>query len=325
MSAMSQEHTKPVAPVVQRAKRPSLWQPKQPVFWLFAVLLLPSAMFAALELGLSAKSASAAVAAITLCVAQVMLFVVILRAMPRFRRQSRSLCLAAFLWGLAIVPAVAILANSRASELYNAVGLGAFEASLSAPVNEDLLRLLGVLLVLSLAQLKPLTVMDGAIYGFIVGAGFEVVENLLYGLRSDDFMGTLSVGISRLVIGFGLHALWTTLAGAALAFCLMRRQQGLSGRWWALVPAIALPMLLHAGWDAPAFSIIGALKLVAFAGLYALSVGAFFFAVQWGRRSEFTWYVENGHSPKTIREFKQLPRAERRRLAKQAVAQTPPN
>ncbi|NLA65053.1 MAG: PrsW family intramembrane metalloprotease [Leucobacter sp.] len=296
MSAVRHEDVKSVSAGVNHSKRPALWQPKQPVFWLFAGLLVPSTLFMARQLGLGATSASAAGAAIILAVVQIILFVLIVRAMPRFNRQPRSLRLAALLWGLSIVSAIAIPAKTRAGDLYSAVGLSSFDASLSVPVNEDLLRLLGVLLVLSLAQTKPLTVMDGAIYGFIVGAGFEIIENLLYALRGADFGATISVGITRFMVGFGLHALWTTLAGAALAYCLMRRQQGISGRWWVLAPAIALPMLLHAGWDAPDFSIIGALKLVLFFVIYVLSVAAFFFAVRWGRRSEFAWYVENGNS-----------------------------
>lgn len=318
MSAVRQPETNAISAGAKRSKRPTLWQPKQPkqpVFWLFVVLLVTSAFFMARQLGLGATNASAAGAAIILAVVQMILFVLLVRAMPRFNRQPRSLRLAALLWGLTIVPAIAIIANTRAVDLYSAVGLSSFDASLSAPVNEDLLRLLGVLLVLSLAQTKPLTVMDGAIYGFIVGAGFEIIENLLFALRGADFDATISVGITRFMVGFGLHALWTTLAGAALAYCLMRRQQGISGRWWVLAPAIALPMLLHAGWDAPDFSIIGALKLVLFFVIYVLSVAAFFFAVRWGRRSEFAWYVENGHLPKTLLEFKRLPRSERRSLA----------
>ncbi|NLB46612.1 MAG: PrsW family intramembrane metalloprotease [Microbacteriaceae bacterium] len=324
MSAVRQPETNAISAGSKRSKRPTLWQPKQPVFWLFVVLLVPSALLIVLQVVLGAQSAAAVGAAILLALVQITLFVLVVRAMPRFRRQSRSLRVAALLWGLVIAPVVAINANTGTGDLYGSLGLNSLEASLSAPVNEDLVRLLGVLLVLSLAQTKPLTVMDGAIYGFIVGAGFEIIENLLYALRGDDFAATISVGITRLSVGFGLHALWTTVAGAALAYCLMRRQQGLPGRWWVLVPAIALPMLLHAGWDAPNFSIIEAFKLVSFFVLYALSVGAFLWAVRWGRRSEFAWYTEHGGSPKTLREFTRLPRSERRHLATAAVAGASP-
>lgn len=302
-------------------KRSAIWQPTQPVFWLFLVLLVVSAVYTCFELVMSASGLPAAGAAVLLVSAQTTLLVLIVRAMPRFKRQPASLRLTALLWGIFIVPAVAILANTSASEAIGVLGLGTFDASLSAPINEDLIRLMGVLLVLSLVRAKRLTVMDGAIYGFIVGAGFEVVENLLYALRSEDFMATISVGVTRLLVGFGLHALWTTLAGAGLAYCLSRRQSGQPARWWVLVPAVGVPMLLHAGWDSPEFSIISALKLPLLVVLYLLSVAAFLFAVRWGRRSEFCWFATTRGSTLNYEEFKRLPKAERRGIAAAAVAE----
>lgn len=308
----------PMTPV--RNRRPAIWQPRQPAFWLLLILIVAGAFLTVIELAFSASSLSAAAAAGVLIAIQATLLALIARAMPRFRRQSGSLRLAALLWGLAVVPAVAIIANSTANLSVEALGFASFSASLTAPINEDLLRILGVLIILSLAQTRRLTVMDGAVYGFIVGAGFELVENLLYALRGDDFLATLSVGFTRLFVGFGLHALWTTLAGAALAYCLSRRQLGASARWWVLVPAITIPMLLHAGWDAPDFSIFAIFKLLSLFGLYALSVASFFYGTRWGRRSEFGWYVEQGHEPTTLAEFTRLPRAERKRLAADAVS-----
>lgn len=265
---------------------PAIWQPSQPVFWLFAVLFFVAGVMMAIEIAVAASEPNSALAALLLVAVQTALLWLIARAMPRRRTQPLSLRLAAFAWGAVIAATVAAHANSSAKEPIDALGLGSFVASITAPVNEDLLRLLGVLLVLTLASARPLTVMDGALYGFLVGAGFEVIENFLYALHGDDFVSTVTTGIQRLLVGFGLHALWTTLAGAALAYCLSRRQAGLSARWWALVPAVLVPMLLHAAWDAPAFSIFAVLQLLSFAVLYLLSLAVFFFGVRWGRRSE---------------------------------------
>lgn len=315
MSAVRQD----AAQRVQHHGRLAVWQPGQPVFWLFLVLLVCSAALTSIELVASVTAPQSALAALLLVTVQAVLFVLIVRAMPRFPRQPASLRVAALLWGMTVVPAVAILANTAASDAIEALGLGSFSASLSAPINEDLLRLLGVLLVLSLAQFRRLTVMDGAVYGFLVGAGFELVENLLYSLRGDDFGATISVGVTRLFVGFGLHALWTTLAGAALAYCLSRRQCGQPARWWVLVPAVVTPMLLHAGWDTPEFSIFAVLKFALLGLLYGLSIACFFFAVRWGRRSEFAWYSQTQDDPASLIEFRRLPRSERRRRIAAAV------
>lgn len=320
MSAVSERAAQQPTLRGSALKRSAVWQPKQPVFWLFIVLLVVSTVSISIELIASASSPQAAGAALLLVSVQTTLLVLIVRAMPRFGRQPRSLRLVALLWGLSIVPGVAVFANTSAGELIDAVGLGVFGASLSAPINEDLIRFIGVLLVLSLAlaQAKRLTVMDGAVYGFIVGAGFEVVENLLYALRGEDFTATLSVGVTRLLVGFGLHALWTAPAGAALAYCLSRRQQGQPSRWWVIAPALGVPMLLHAAWDTPEFSIVSILKILLLVLLYAISVAVFLFAVRWGRRSEFEWYIGRSGSSLSYEEFKRLPRRERRELAVEA-------
>jgi RsiW-degrading membrane proteinase PrsW (M82 family) len=47
-----------------------------------------------------------------------------------------------------------------------------------------------------------------------------------------------------------------------------------------------LPVLLHAAWDAPSFSIFTILKLLLLLVLYAVTVTAFLLAVRWGRRSD---------------------------------------
>ncbi len=266
----------------------AVWQPRQPVFWLFLALLAVSIFLTALQLAALFSGAQGLLAALVLGGMQMVLLALIARALPKLkRRQPASLRLVALAWGGLVACSFAAQANTAAAELYDKIGLTSFAASLSAPINEDLLRLLGVLMVLSLAQSQGrLTVMDGVVYGFLVGAGFEIVENLFYALHSSDFSATVSTGIMRLLVGFGLHALWTTVSGAALAYCLSRRQIGLSARWWVIVPCTLVPMLLHAAWDAPSFSMFTVLTFGPLIVYYGLTVLVFLLAVRWGRRSD---------------------------------------
>lgn len=295
------------------------WQTKQPIFWLLIVLLAATALLLVIELVRIGTNVAAMSAALVLLGIQALAFWLIVRVMPRFKRQPRSLKLVALLWGLIIACTLAGLANTFAAPVWMNLGLGTFSASLVAPINEDILRLLGVLAVLSLAHARSITVMDGAVYGFIVGAGFELNENLFYAVSKSEFSETISVGLARLFVGFGLHALWTTLAGAALAYCLMRLRRGEAARWWVLIPGVGIPMLLHAAWDAPALSLLSILKMLSFIALYIITLAAFLFATGWGRRSEFAWFAKQGGAPADFAQFKRLPRAERRRLAAQAV------
>lgn len=302
--------------------QPKLWQPKQPVFWLGLVLCLFGGAVGIFEIVvmLSRTSAPAAAAAILLFAAQAVILWLILRLLARFKRQPLSMQVAALIWSLTAIPGLAMLANTPYSEPLRGFGLHVFQASLSAPINEDAFRLLGVFIVLILAYGMRMTAMDGVIYGFIVGAGFEIFENLLYALRGEDFAAVLNSGLARMLLGFGLHALWTTVAAAALAYCLSRHQAGLGGRWWIMIPGAALPMALHAAWDAPEISVLPVVAYLVWILLYVLTVSAFLFALRWARRSEFAWFVAGGGEPSDYRTFARLPRPQRHELASAAVA-----
>ena len=298
---------------------PRLWQPGQPVFWLGLVLCVLFGGFALLNVAVKVSGLDVLLAACVLLVVQAVIFWLVLRLLPRFRRQPRGLQWAALGWGFTATGGLAMAANSPYFEPLQALGLGEFSASLTAPINEDAFRLIGVLIVLVLAYGKRLTVMDGVVYGFLVGSGFELIENLLYAVDGDGFADTVQSGLTRLFVGFGLHALWTAIAGAGLAYCLSRRQRGMNGRWWVLLLTVPVSMLLHAAWDGPRLSVFMGIAVVVYFLLYLLTVAAFLLAVKWGRVSEFSWFAETRGSTLSYRAFTRLARADRKRLAAEAV------
>lgn len=268
--------------------RTGLWQPAQPAFWLLAVITLAALPLLGLSLiGMGADWGIWAVALIG-CALQTLLLLWIAHLVSgvrgRPRRQLRSLRLGALLAGAVAAPGFAVVVNSLYGEFLGAYGLNRLSAAISAPITEDAVRMVCLILILALAATRRLTILDGVVYGFLVGAGFELMENVLYVLRGDDLGAAMQSVVVRMLMGFGLHALWTAVAGGALAYIWSRAQAGIPTRWWILIPAYVLPMLLHVGWDAPGLSVIPFLKFIEWFLLYLVTVGAFIGVVWWGRR-----------------------------------------
>lgn len=283
-------------PVPQMKRKPDLWQPRQPVLWLLLVLaaigtitLIASlvAAQAALEVWVVALVAVALQTAVLLWVA---------RILPRLRSQSLSLQLGAFLLGSLGAIGLAANINSEYGGFLPAYGLKNFQEAIAAPITEDASRMICVIAILALAVAArgTLSVMDGVVYGFLVGAGFEVFENLLFAVRADAFAGALQTALTRMLMGFGLHALWTAVAAGALAYVWARVLAGQPSRWWVIVPAYLLPMLLHMGWDAPGIYVFPLFKFVEWILLYLLTIGAFVAVVRWGRIDERRRYGADG-------------------------------
>ncbi len=283
-------------PVSPMKRKPDLWQPRQPVFWL--LLLLAAFGMVSMILSLVATEAALEVwmVALVAFALQTAVLLWVARILPRVRSQSLSLRLGAFLLGSLGAIGLAANINGEYGGFLPAYGLKNFQAAISAPITEDASRMICVIAILALAVAArgTLSVMDGVVYGFLVGAGFEVFENLLYAMRADALADALQSAVMRMLMGFGLHALWTAVAAGALAYVWSRVLAGQSSRWWVIVPAYLLPMLLHMGWDAPGIYVFPLFKFVEWILLYLLTIGAFVAVVRWGRLDERRRYGADG-------------------------------
>jgi protease PrsW len=130
--------------------------------------------------------------------------------------------LAAFLWGA--VPSIifALIAQngldlvpaadgefSLMSELY--------AASFIAPLTEEIFKGIGVLLIFSFFRREIDSILDGLIYGSMVGFGFSAVENILYFAGQPDAGSLLFLFFLRAFVFGMLHALFTGLTGVGFA------------------------------------------------------------------------------------------------------------
>jgi hypothetical protein len=134
----------------------------------------------------------------------------------------------------------------------NRLGQGA-EITIVAPIAEEFLKALVLIALFVFARREFNGVLDGIIYGALVGFGFAMSENILYFIAYQDQL--VSVWLLRAVLfGFN-HAFFTSIVGIALGLVRYERR-----RWvgYVAVPvALWLAILLHALHNSSAQSGVG--------------------------------------------------------------------
>lgn len=183
------------------------------------------------------------------------------RRLQPLKRPPRGRCLAALLWGMTGAEGCAILANQGlTSILARTVGpafANGWGALLVAPVNEELLKVSGLVLLALISGRYLRGPMDGYILGALAGLGFQIAENWHYALSAVELRGGVD-GIAAVLwsfqqrvlpIGVGSHWAMSAVAGTGLAVLLTRRAS--LARVAAGVGLVVVSMAMHAQLDAP--------------------------------------------------------------------------
>lgn len=165
---------------------------------------------------------------------------------------------AAVIWGATAAVGCALLANQGLGSLWAKATAPAFastwSASLSAPLNEELLKLCGVVLVVLAASQMIRGPLDGMIVGALTGVGFQAAENVTYGLNAVVMTGATDPDRAVLVSvlyrvgagGLGSHWAMTAVAGAGVGYLVRRGQDGVLTAVCCLLVAIAMHLLFDA-------------------------------------------------------------------------------
>jgi protease PrsW len=144
---------------------------------------------------------------------------------------------AALVWGATAAAGCALLANQGLAGLWaKSEGVkfaSDWSASLSAPLNEELLKLCGVVMVALAAPLAVNGPLDGLVYGALTGLGFQVVENVTYGLNAILMSGgtspdraVLNSALLRVgMAGLGSHWTMTAVAGAGAGYLILHTRR----------------------------------------------------------------------------------------------------
>jgi RsiW-degrading membrane proteinase PrsW (M82 family) len=170
------------------------------------------------------------------------LFAAFVNWLDRYEKEPKLLLGAAFLWG-------ALIAGGGAYILNTAFGIGIYAltgsegaaefgtTSIVAPIIEESLKGLAVLIVFLMFRSEFDSVLDGIVYGAVTAMGFAAIENVLYiyrnGYVEGGWEGFWVLVVIRVMLVGWMHPFFTAFTGIGLAIARMTRN--------VLVKLIAVP------------------------------------------------------------------------------------
>lgn len=186
-------------------------------------------------------------------------WLLLLRRQNRYTAQPGGLLTAAFVWGgVAATFWIALPANSALLEIWTKLGGTAFAsdwaAGLTAPIDEEFAKALGLVLLIGLAPRLVRGAYDGFIIGAYLGLGFQVFEDVLYvyngaaqSFGADQLGSSLQIFAVRGVTGIVSHALFSAIFCAGLMWVLGRDRADRAVVRGVLTMLAA--MVFHFAWD----------------------------------------------------------------------------
>ena len=152
--------------------------------------------------------------------------------LDRYEKEPKVLLGAAFMWGV-------LIAGGGADIINTVLGLGVYivtgsegatdfaTASIIAPIVEESLKGLAVLIVFFLFRKEFDSVLDGIIYAAITAMGFAAIENVLYiyerGYLEGGWEGLWQLVFIRVILVGWQHPFYTAFTGIGLAVARMNR------------------------------------------------------------------------------------------------------
>ena len=158
---------------------------------------------------------------------------IIIYRIDQFEPEPVSLIVIALLWGGVVALSFAAIVNSTFLDFFQGLlpadQVNSWGASLVAPIDEEFYKGAGLVMIFFIARNEFDGLMDGLVYGAMIGLGFQVVENIQYFLHAAaESGGGLGAVIGMffirvLVAGLYSHMLFTGLLGFGFAYFVTRR------------------------------------------------------------------------------------------------------
>lgn len=206
---------------------------REPALWAYVILLVGTGIAAvSQQIVFRDVSASGWVLAWLLVLLYVAPVFLVVFSLDLFEREPWPVLMAAVAWGAVPATTLASIANAGwGLALARASGpevAASWSAVLAGPWVEETLKLCGLVLILMAARRAVTDLLDGFLYGVMIGLGFTIVEDVFY------FMGVFGGEPGDVLRGFSLravssglygHLLYSGLAGVGLAYFITRRDR----------------------------------------------------------------------------------------------------
>jgi RsiW-degrading membrane proteinase PrsW (M82 family) len=181
------------------------------------------------------------------------LFAAFVYWLDRYEKEPKALLGAAFFWGVMIAAGGAFIINT-------AFGYGIYiftgsetaaetgTASIVAPIVEEFLKGMAVAIVFFIFYKEFDSILDGIIYGGMVGLGFAATENTLYiyrnGYLDGGWNGLFVLAFIRVILVGWMHAFFTAFTG--IGFAIARTSKIVFIRFIAPIIGLGIAISVHA-------------------------------------------------------------------------------
>jgi RsiW-degrading membrane proteinase PrsW (M82 family) len=238
-----------------------LIQPHNLAFWVYCLLVVVGAVVLSGQISIAAAAYSGALISGVIAFGLLAVgYVWFIHYEDRYTTVPAKLAAAGFVWGaVAAIGAFALLGNDAVMSLYSKTFGASFAydwgAALTAPVDEELAKGAGVLLLLTLAPRLVRSPFDGLILGAFVGLGFQISEDISYAfIGAANSFGDVGAAWGTIVVrtlsSISSHWMYTAVFGAGLVWFVGRPD--VPARKWLGAGLMLTAMLMHGLWDASA-------------------------------------------------------------------------
>ncbi len=191
------------------------------------------------------------IASLAAAIVPTLIYVLIFYWADRYEREPGWLSFVAFIWGAIPAIVISLIAEITVGTPFlqepGTLASDLVEGAVIAPVVEEVVKGAALLWLFFRRRQEFDGVLDGVVYGALVGFGFAMTENFLYfiGAFMEGGWGGLSVLIYLRAIVFGLnHAFYTGLMGIGLG--LARNARRPLARWGWILAGLVVAILAHA-------------------------------------------------------------------------------